>query len=129
MTPPSVEIRKPTPGASVACWPLLTPPVAAMMIDWLGSWFLGKMVMLAMLMAALGAEVGQGDPGRPAGAGREEVGRLPDAAAGAADVDRVARGVGGIHGDGVDLAGLVGARGRADRRPGLARQGSRSGSG
>ena len=42
-----------------------------------------------------GAEVGERNPGRARGAGREEVGRLPDAAAGAGGVDRVARGVGG----------------------------------
>src|ERR1700677_1128053 len=60
VTPPSVEIRNPTPGASEPCWPLLSPPVAAMMIDWLGSWFLGKMVMLAMLMAALGPKLVSG---------------------------------------------------------------------
>ena len=42
------------------------------------------------------AEVGQRDVGRAAGAGRQEVGRLPDAAAGAGDVDGVARGVGRV---------------------------------
>ncbi len=33
VAPPSEEIRKPTPGASEAYWPLVLPPVAAMMID------------------------------------------------------------------------------------------------
>ena len=60
MTPPSVEIRKPTPGASVSCWPLVLPPVATMMIDWLGLSFLGKMAMLPMLMAALGPKLVSG---------------------------------------------------------------------
>ena len=44
------------------------------------------------------AEVGERNPGRARGAGREEVGRLPDAAAGTGGVDRVARGVGGVDG-------------------------------
>ena len=50
------------------------------------------------------AEVGQRDLGRAAGAGRQEVGRLPDAAAGAGDVDGVARGVGGIDRQAADPA-------------------------
>ena len=36
VVPPLVEIRKPTPGASVASSPLMSPPVAAMMIDSIG---------------------------------------------------------------------------------------------
>ena len=50
------------------------------------------------------AEVGERNPGRARGAGREEVGRLPDAAAGAGGVDRVARGVGRVDGQAGDLA-------------------------
>ena len=42
------------------------------------------------------AEVGERDVGRAARVGRQEVGRLPDAAAGTGDVHGVARGVGGI---------------------------------
>ena len=67
MAPPSCEIRKPTPGASVSCWPLVAPPVAAMMIDWLGSPFLGKMAMLLMLIAALGPKLVRGIQVGPAG--------------------------------------------------------------
>ncbi len=68
VAPPSWEMRKPTPGASEDCWPLMKPPVAAMMIDWLGSPFLGKTAMLLMLIAALGPKlvsgIQVGPPGR-----------------------------------------------------------------
>src|SRR5262249_35160260 len=46
------------------------------------------------------AEVGQGDVGRALRVGRQEVGRLPDPARGAGDVDGVARRVGRVDGDG-----------------------------
>ena len=108
--------------------PLVALPVAAMMIESLGSLFRAKTVMLLMLMPADGAEVGEGDPGRPVGVGGQEVGGLPDAAAGAGGVDGVTRGVGGIHRDRADLARpplplVLLDRRRADRRPGFAREG------
>src|SRR5262249_36640673 len=49
VAPPSCEIRKPTPGV-----PVSPSPVAAMMSDWLGSWFRPKTVILPMLMALVG---------------------------------------------------------------------------
>ena len=91
VAPPSIEIRKPTPGV-----PVSPSPVAAKMIDWLGSLFAAEDRDAADVDAGGRAEVGQRDVGRAAGVGRQEVGRLPDAAAGAADVDRVARGVGRV---------------------------------
>ena len=72
--------------------------------------------------AGTGTEVGQRDVSRAIGVGRQEVGRLPDAAAGASHVDGVARGVGGVDGDRADLAGVARDRRRADRRPLFARE-------
>jgi len=60
VTPPFIEIRKPTPGASDPCWPLLAPPVAAMMIESLTLSLTGKMVMLLMLTAELGPKLVSG---------------------------------------------------------------------
>ena len=98
-----------------------------MMIDWLGSLLRAKTVIPPMLTAGGRAEVGERDPGRAVGVGRQEVGRLPDSAAGTGRVDRVARGIGGIdrRPAPTDAAGPAPAdrRRRADRCPRLARQG------
>ena len=51
------------------------------------------------------AEVGERDISRTTGVSRQEVGRLPDPAAGAGHIDRVARRVRRIHSDRTDLAG------------------------
>ena len=90
-------------------------PVAAMMIDWFVLLLRAKTAMLLMLMPEGRAEIGQRDVGRAVGAGRQEVGRLPDAAAGAGDVDGVARRVGGI--DRRSLTDLARGRHRCRRSP------------
>ena len=63
------------------------------------------------------AEVGERNPGWAAGTGREEVGRLPDAAAGAGGVDRVARGVGRVDGQAGNPARRVSRQGCWNLQP------------
>ena len=93
VAPPSLEIRKPTPGrAGVA--------LAGGGEDdrLVGVVVPGEDGDAADVDAVGRAEVGQRDVGRAGGVGGQEVGGLPDAAAGAGDVDGVARGVGRVDG-------------------------------
>ena len=91
----------------------------------------GKTAIPPMLTPEVGPKSVSGIQVGPRGAGRQEVGRLPDAAAGAAGVDRVARGIGGVDRQPGDPARGVAARAarasadrrRADRRPCLTREG------
>ena len=66
-------------------------PVAAMMIDWFVSLFRGKTVMFPMLIALLGPKSVSAIQVGPSRAGRQEVGRFPDATTGTGRVDGVAR--------------------------------------
>ena len=65
----------------------------------------GEDVDAADVDGVIGPEVGERDVGGSAGA--EEVGGLPDTAAGPADVDGVSRGVGRIDGQAGDSSGVV----------------------
>ena len=117
--------RRPSSGGSRRRGVPVSPsPVAAKMIDWFGSLLRPKTAMPPMLMPKVGPKSVSGIVGRPVRVGRQEVGRLPDAAAGAADVDRVARGVRRVDGQAADAPGVAAAvdRRRADGRPGAAGQ-------
>ena len=67
VAPPSSERRKPTPGRP---WPVPVPlgsPVPAMMIDWLGLLFRGKMAIEPMLTALVGPKSVSGIQVGPSG--------------------------------------------------------------
>ena len=92
VAPPFMEIKKPTPGRSTR-------------IALAGGGDDDRLVGVVIpaedgdaadIDSERRAEVGQRDVGWAVGVGRQEVGRLPDAAAGAGDVDRVARWIGRV---------------------------------
>ena len=78
--------------------------------------------MLLILIPEARPEVGERNISRATGVRRQEVGRLPDSAAGTGHIDRVARRVRGIHRNRTHLARGTGDCCRANRRPLLTRQ-------
>ena len=120
--PPFVDIKKPTPG--VASVTLAAGDAASARND---DRLIGVVVAredrdAADIDSRARPEVGERNISRAAGIRRQEVGRLPDPAAGAGHIDGVAGGVRRIDGDRTHLARGTGDRRRTDGRPLFARQ-------
>ena len=110
VAPPSMEIRKPTPG--VPRVPLAGGGDDDCLVHIVIPREDGD---AADVDRVAGPEVGERDPGRAGGVGREEVGGLPDAAAGTGRIDGVARRVGRIDRQARDTARAVRRRSRLSR--------------